>query len=76
MGSEKNILLDFAIYLSFSEVQKNSKLLMFRSDFRNKGLCSKSTTKMLYQNKFLVSDCIFKLVGYCESCRSSEVGWE
>ena len=30
MGSEKYILLDFAKYLSFSELQKNSKLLMFR----------------------------------------------
>ena len=58
MGSEKYILLNFAKYLSFSEEQKNSKLLMFRSDFRKKGVCSKSVTKMLCQKKFLVSECI------------------
>ena len=27
MGSEKNILLNFAKHLSFSEVQKNSKIV-------------------------------------------------
>ena len=29
MGSEKNILLDFAKHLSFSKVQKNSKFVNF-----------------------------------------------
>ena len=38
---------------------------MFRSDLRKKGVCSKSATKMLYRYKFLVSECIFKLVCYC-----------
>ena len=47
---------------------------MFRSDLRKKGVCSKSATKMLYQNKFLVSECIFKVVCHCESCRLSEIG--
>ena len=28
---------------------------MFRSDFRKKGVCSKSVTKTLYQNKVLAS---------------------
>ena len=46
---------------------------MFRSDLRKKGVCSKSVTKMLYWNKFLVSECIFKLVCHCESCRLSEI---
>ena len=39
---------------------------MFRSDLRKKGVCSKSVTKMLYWNKLLVSECIFKLVCHCE----------
>ena len=72
MVSEKYILLAFAKYLNFSERQKNSKLLMFRSDFRKKGVCSKSVT--LYGNKFLVRKCILKLVCHCESCRLSEIG--
>ena len=66
---EKYVLLDFAKHLSFSEVQKKSKL-MLRWDFRKKGVCFKSTTKTLYRNKFLVSECIFKLVCRCESCIS------
>ena len=38
---------------------KNCKIVnMFRSDLRKKRVCSKSATKMLYRNKFLVS--IFK----------------
>ena len=45
-----------------------------KSDFRKKGVCSKSVTKTLYRNKFLVSECIFKLVYHCESCRLSEIG--
>ena len=32
---------------------------MFRSDFRKKGVCSKSATKTLYSSKFLVMECIF-----------------
>ena len=66
---EKYVLLDFAKHLSFSEAQKKSKL-MFRWDFRKKGVCSKSTTKTLYRNKFLVRGCIFKLVCHCGSCIS------
>ena len=61
------ILLDFAKYLSFPEVVKNSKVVkLFRPDLRKKGGCSKSVTKMLYWNKLLVSECIFKLVCDCE----------
>ena len=40
---------------------------VFRSDFRMKGVCSKSVTKKNYRNKFLVSKCIFKLVCHCQS---------
>ena len=46
---------------------------MFRSGFGKKGVCSKSVTKTLYRNKVLVSEWIFKLVCYCESCRLSEM---
>ena len=38
---------------------------MFRSDFRKKGVCSKSATKTLYPNKVLVSEWVFKLVCHC-----------
>ena len=48
---------------------------MFRSDLKKKGVCSKSVTKMLYRNKFLVSECILKLVCHCESCRLLEIGF-
>ena len=44
-------------------------LLTFRSGIRKKRVCSKSITKILYQNKSLVSECILKLVCYCEACR-------
>ena len=40
-----------------------------------KYLSCKSVTKTLYQNKFLVNECIFKLVGHCESCRLSEISY-
>ena len=49
-------------------------MLIFGSDLRKKGVCSKSATKMLHWNKFLVSECIFKLACHCESCRLSETG--
>ena len=39
--------LDFTKYLSYSEVQKNKKLLMSRWDFGKKGVCSKFVTKTL-----------------------------
>ena len=39
---------------------------MLKSDFRKKGVCSKSDTKTLYGNKFLLSEYIFKLVYHCE----------
>ena len=48
---------------------------MFKSDLRKKEVCSKSVTKMLYRNKFLVSECIFKLGCHCESCGLSEIGF-
>ena len=73
MSSEKYTPLDFTKYLSFPEVKRTAKLLMFRSYFSKKGVCPKSVTKTLYRNKFLVSECIFRLVCHCESCRSSEI---
>ena len=74
MSSEKYTPLDFTKYLSFPEVKRTAKLLMFRSYFSKKGVCPKSVTKTLYRNKFLVSECIFRLVSHCESCRLSEIG--
>ena len=66
----KNISpLDFANYLSYSEVQKNRKVvIMFGSNFSKLGVCSKSVTKTLY-GKFLVSEGILKLACHSESCR-------
>ena len=52
-----------------------SMMLMFRSNFRKKGVCSKLATKPLYPSKVLVRECIFKLVCHCESCRSTEIGF-
>ena len=46
---------------------------MPRSDFRKKGVCSKSITKTLNRNKFLVSEYIFKLDYHCEGSRWSEI---
>ena len=70
----KNIFsLNFAKYLSYSEAQKDQKLLMFRSNFSKEGLCSKSITKTLYGNKPPVSERIFKLVCHCESCSWSDI---
>ena len=54
--------------------KRTAKLPIFRSDFRKKGVWSKSVTKALYRNKLLLRECIFKLVCYCESCRSSDIG--
>ena len=54
------------LFWKFLPTQKKSVL---RSDFRKKGGCSESVTKTLYQNKFLVSERIFKFVCYCGSCR-------
>ena len=53
---------------------RTAKLLMFRLDVRKKGVCSKSVTKTLYRNKFLVSERILELVCQCESCRLSDIG--
>ena len=52
MSSKNYALLVFKKYLSFSEVQKSCKVV------RKKSVCSKSVTKTLYRNKFLVSECI------------------
>ena len=52
--------------------KRTANLLMFISDFRKKGVCSKSFTETLYGNKILVSECIFKLVCHCENCRLSD----
>ena len=62
MGSEK--------YVS----TKTAKLVMFRSNFSRKGVCSKFVTKTLYRTTVLVSECIFKLVCNCESRSLSEIG--
>ena len=61
-------LLDFAKYLSYLEVQKNSKF-----DIRKKEVCSKSVIKTFYGSKFLVSEYIFKLVYHYEGSRWSEI---
>ena len=60
--------IDFAKYLSYLEVQKNSKV-----DIRKKEVCSKSVIKTFYGRKFLVSEYIFKLVYHCEGSRWSEI---
>ena len=46
---------------------------MLKSDFRKKGVYSKTVTKTLYRNKFLVSKYIFKLTYHCEASRWSEI---
>ena len=33
-----------------------------------------SGKKMFFQKRFLVSECILKLVCFCESCKESELG--
>ena len=58
-GRMKNIFpLKFVKFLSYSEVQKNSKVV----DVQIKSLrvCSKSATESLYRYKILVRECIFK----------------
>ena len=71
----KNIFpLDFAKYLSYSALQKNSKVL--NVEIRSLRICSKSVTKALYRNNVLVSQCIFKLVCHYNSCRLSEIRCE
>ena len=59
--------LDFAKYLSYLKVQKNSKVYI-----RKKEICSKSDIKTFYGSKFLVQ-CILKLVYHCEGNRLSEI---
>ena len=66
VGSGKYISLNFAKYLSYSEVQKNRNVL--GTDFRKLGNYSKPVTKSFYGN-FLVGEGIFKLVCYCAKCR-------
>ena len=75
MSSEKYILLDCTEYLSFQKCKRTAKLLMlmFRSYFRKKRVYSKSVRKKLYRNKVLVSECIFKLISYCESYKLLEI---
>ena len=60
--------LNFAKYLSYLKVQKNSKV-----DIRKKEISSKSIIKTLYGSKFLVSEYIFKLVYHCEGRKWSEI---
>ena len=54
----------------------SEKYILHRSDLRKKGVSSKSVTKKLYRNKFLVSEFIFKLICRCQdkSYRLSEIG--
>ena len=59
-------LLDIQVIKKF---KRTPKLLIFKSDFRKKGVCSKSVTKTLRRNIVLVSECIFKLLYHFESCR-------
>ena len=69
----KNIfLLNFAKYLSFSEVQNKSHVAIFGTDFSKLEVYCKSVTKSLY-GRFLVSEGIFNLVCYCEKCRWSGI---
>ena len=56
MGCEKYIPLDFVKYQSYSEVQKNSKVV---------------NVYTLYRNNFLGSECIFRLEGPTFSKRDS-----
>ena len=60
--------LDFAKYLSYLEVQKNNKV-----DIRKKDVCSKSVIKTPCGSKFLVGECIFKLICHCEGSRWLEI---
>ena len=65
----KNIFpLEFTKYLSYSQVQKNSKVV--NAQIRSLRVCSKSVTETLYGNKFFVSECIFK---YSLSLRELQV---
>ena len=48
---------------------------MFKEESKKKGVYSKSVTKTLYRNRFLVSECILKLVCHLERCRLSNIGY-
>ena len=63
--------LDFAKYLSFLEVQKNSKVYIRKKEF-----CSQYVIKTLYGSKFLVSEYIFELVYRCEVADVSKKNFE
>ena len=66
MGSEKYILLDFPKYLSFSEVQKNSKVVNVWITFQEEGSFFQKNsirTNFWYVNAF----------SNCEICRLSEI---
>ena len=60
-------------FCKLSQLFRSAKLLMLKSDFRKKGVYSKTVTKTLYRNKFLVSKYIFKLTYHCEASRWSEI---
>ena len=62
--------LDFTKYFKW---KRTAKLLMLRSDFKKKEVCSKSFTKTLNWNKFLVSEYMLKLVCHCEGNRWSKI---
>ena len=72
IGSANISPLNFAKYLSYSDVEKNRNVLIIGTDFSKLGVYSKSVTKSLY-GKFLVSEGIFKLVCYCEKGRWSDI---
>ena len=56
---------DFIKYLSYSEVQKNSKFVNIW--IRSLRVCSKSVTETLYPNNSLVNWCIFRYsLSLCE----------
>ena len=69
MGSENFISTRFRYIPKLFRGAKEEESLMFRSDFSKLEIYSKSFTKTLYGNTFLVSECIFKLVCFCESWR-------
>ena len=72
MGRE-NFLSTRFLHLRYSEVQRTVKWIMFRPDFSQYEIYSKSFTKTLYGKKILVSECIFKLVSHCEGWKWSQI---
>ena len=71
MGSDKFISTRFRYIIQ--RCKKTGNLIMFRWYFSKYEICSKSFTKVLYGNMFLVSENIFKLVCHCASWKWSQI---